>query len=201
MTKEQSFAKLFRRSKFANFDSTIPRLYAASPLSSPSSSLSTERPAFFGFKRDLHPTHYERPLRYVQMRTLDGKYGQCQLRNGQDISRVYKVMSELERLTGSTGLHISDFSERQALFNKQQQGIEERIKIPGRVLNVLTGGGYAIGVGGIVAELPQAEIPPLLHFAQSDIDGKRTFYFYIKKVSFDLTTGRPQVILSLVKNK
>lgn len=197
---EQSFAKLFRHSKFARLDPAIPRVYVASPLPSPALLLEQgkeevdSRPAFFGFKRDIHPTHYGQSLRYVQMCTLDGRYGLPRLRNGQDRVRLYRVMYELQRLAGTTsehsaGIFFSDFSSRPPL---QAQGV----RIPGRVLNTLSGGGYAIGIAGIVAELPNAEIPPLQHFTADDIVHHRTFYFYVRSAEMD-PQGRPRVILSL----
>lgn len=196
---EQGFAKLFRHSKFARFDPAIPRVYVASPLPppallGPSGEKIDSRPAFFGFKRDIHPVHYGQPLGYVQMCNLDGKYGLPQLRNGQDRVRLYRVMYELQRLAGTTsehsaGIFFSDFSSRPPL---QAQGV----RIPGRVLNPLSGGDYAIGIAGIVAELPNAEIPPLQHFTADDIVHHRTFYFYVRKAEMD-AQGRPRVILSL----
>lgn len=195
---ENSFAKLFRHGKFARLDPAIPRVYAASTLPPPAlirpGSEADSRPAFFGFKRDIQSTHYGRPLEYVQMNNLDAKYGLCRLRNGEDRVRLYRVMYELQRLAGTTsehsaGIFFSDFGSRPPL---QTQGL----RIPGRVLNPLSGGGYAIGVAGIVAELPNAEIPPLQHFTADDIVQHRTFYFYVCKAEMD-AQGRPQVMLSL----
>lgn len=206
MAKEQSFSKLFRASRFAQFDPHIPRIYKA--CSPPTASIrkstpAEERPAFFGFKRDLHPTHYGSKLEYVQMITLDGDYGQCDLRNAADKICMFTVVSELQRLLGFTGFEkkdktngggvpqtiISDFSQRPCLF-------PNGVRIPGRVLNRLDNNGYAIGIGGVVAELPNSEIPPMQHFSQADIYARRAFYFYVKKAEID-NKGKPRVTVSL----
>jgi hypothetical protein len=194
--REQNFAKLFRHSKFAQFDTKIPRVYESSTIfpSAPVAGGETvRRPTFFGFKRDLHPTHYGRSLKYVQMEQLDGHYGQCTVRNAQDMVRQQQVIGELQRLLGTgsnqSGPNVRNFSGRPALF---QNGV----LIPGRVLNSLEGGGYAIGIGGIVAELPLAEIPAMVHFTQNDITNRRAFYFYVLRAEFD-AKGIPHITLSL----
>lgn len=198
MYKEQNFAKLLRQSKFASYDPSIPRVYiASSPSPTSRSSTRSDHPAFFGFKKDLHPTHYGRPLCHVQMKKLDGKYGLCELRNGEDRARSYQTLQELQRLIGGKvsqdgeSCLYADFSQRP--YNSSK----DATRIPGRVLNNLPGNkGYAIGIAGIVAELPNSEIPPLQHFTREDIRLRRAFYFYIMKAELD-RFGRPCVLVSL----
>lgn len=189
----KSFAQLFKRSKFASYDPRIPRIYV--PSKEPPEALpgrttpATDRPAFFGFKCDLPPRHYGRPLHHVQMHKQDGRYGLAELRNGAASARAYQVVSELQRLLGQSQGLGSDFQSRPLLF-------PGGVRVPGRVLNRLESGGYAIGVGGVVAELPYAEIPLLLQFTANDVQNRRAFYFYVKKATME-KNGRPHVILSL----
>lgn len=189
----KSFARLFRASKFANYDPRIPRMYVPSkqaPETIPGRTTSAaDRPAFFGFKRDLPPTHYGQPIRHVQVCRQDGRYGLSEIRDGAAQTRTYQVVSELQRLLGHSQGLGSDFQGRPMLF-------PEGLRIPGRVLNRLDNGGYAIGVGGVVAELPYEEIPLLQHFTPDDGLNRRAFYFYVKKASID-KNGKPSVILSL----
>lgn len=200
MPGSKSFAELFRQSKFVQFDPKIPRIYTSAkvpPTTVPGRTTAPpDRPAFFGFKRDLHPTHYGRPLTHLQMRNLDGRYGLPTLRSASDKLRMHRVMSELQRLLGASGHHqtmLSNFSDRPVMGG----GL---VRVPGRVLNRLSGGGgYAVGVGGVVAELPASEVPPMQHFSNADIAERRAFYFYVRRAEFD-AKGRPKVVLSLCGN-
>lgn len=190
----KSFAELFRTSRFASYDPKIPRIYAPSkraPETIPGRTTNNtiDRPAFFGFKRDLPPTHYGQPIHHVQVHRQDGRYGLSEIRDGATQARAYQVISELQRLLGQSQGLGSDFQGRPMLF-------PEGLRIPGRVLNRLDNGGYAIGVGGVVAELPYGEIPLLQHFTTDDILNRRAFYFYVKQAVME-KDGKPSIILSL----
>lgn len=186
--KEQNFAKLLRQSKFANFDPTIRRVYEPSPLPYPSLNPSKTdtsldvRPTFWGFKRDLPPRYYGRSLRFAQLFNLDGPYGLCDLQDATTPVQTSRILAEVRRIARRT------MGEGPSLPR-------EELRIPGRVLN-RTEGGYLIGIGGIVAKLPEEEIPPLQHFTISDACNRRAFYFYVKSADWD-EQGRPRVILSM----
>ena len=195
MSGSKGFAELFRQSKFAQFDPKIPRIYTSTktpPTTLPGRTTAPpDRPVFFGFKRDLHPTHYGRPLTHLQMRDLDGRYGLPALRSASDKVRMHQVISELQRLLGTcrdNQTMLSDFSDRPPLG-----GV---LRVPGRVLGRLGGGGYAVGVGGVVAELPATEVPPMQHFSNMDIAERKAFYFHVKRAEID-AKGKPRVTLSL----
>jgi hypothetical protein len=116
------------------------------------------------------------------------------MRNGADKLRMFTVLTELQRLLGtgpSDGIQQSTWSD----FSHRPTMCKQGVRVPGRVLNRLDTG-YAIGIGGIVAELPSCEIPPMQHFSRSDIAGRKAFYFYVKQAEFD-SEGRPKVVLSL----
>lgn len=198
--KEESFAKLFRSSRFAQFDPKIPRIYKASlypsTLVTSTANKSAQRPAFFGFKRDIHPTQYGRRLEFIQMEDMDGTYGQCKVRNGGAQRRMYIVLTELQRLLGQDGSVNNGTQIPRDDFKDRPVFCEGGVRVPGRVLNRLESGGYAIGIGGLVAELPIAEIPPMQHFSLEDVAKRRAFYFYVKQATLG-EDGNAQVIVSL----
>lgn len=200
MVKEEAFARLFRTSKFAQFDPKISRIYVASKMAPETvpgkCTTARDRPAFFAFKRDLHPTHYGQPLRYVRMMAQDGPYGESQVENGLGKVQVQRVVSELQRLLGLSHKNadgvaqssLCDFSSRPVLF-------EDGVRIPGRVIGRRVGGGYDISIGGVMAELPASEVPPAQHFTMDDLQQHKAFYFYVRRAEVDVH-GNPRIELS-----
>lgn len=209
-----SFETLLRASKFSRFDPKIPQLFT----------YESGRGDFknFGMKRDVPKKFYGSPLTHIKVRNMDGPYGQMVLCDGEEEAKVSKVIAELARLaTGpshSFSLHsIANGTLKQSSFSQVRTVpcfFPESMLVPGRLLGRIKSfqknnddsgrssrrasedRGYAIGVAGIVAHLPRAEIPTFCDFNDSQISVHKTFYFRVVSATFK-DDGKPDVILSL----
>ena len=70
-------------------------------------------------------------------------------------------------------------------------------KVLGRLLNRVNGG-FAVGIGGLVAFLPTNEVPLGMNFHQTDFMARTTYQFTVKHSSaVEGSVDKPHVILSL----
>ena len=78
-----NFGNLFRRSKFASFNSN--KIYKLGS----------------GFKHDMPKKYYGKPLHYVQVKNLDGIFNQCEFVDAQKQVTKLEVLSSLQERYGN----------------------------------------------------------------------------------------------------
>jgi len=183
--KEQSFAKLLRQSQFVKYDPKIPRVFTSSHLPPPGiinaeqqRDTTFKRPAFYGFKKDLHPTLYGKPYTAIRMIEQEDQFsGNCLFEDASGNSKLLLIMEELEHLLTSVG--------------------PGRAQVPGRFLGRQNNEGFAISVAGINALLPTAEVPPMLLFGPEHV--QKHYWFYLLAAKWE-SKRQPQIVLTLKKS-
>lgn len=160
-----SFAQLFRRSAFAKFDPRTPRIFEKQPVPrvfNPELNFSSvQHPPTFGLKADPPATIFGKTVKWASVQNLDGSFGCATVRNEEDRVLRRKITEHLLSLN-----------------RDPQRGT---FKLPGRVI-AATDGGYIIGIGPVMALLPQSEIPFSVGFNYSDILAKKAYNFKLKSV-------------------
>ncbi len=181
------FAELLRRSALVRvYDPAVPQVLACA----------TGGPVpLHGLKHDPPSSLYGHAVSHVCVRALDGPYGRARL---WPAPNTHSVLTALAAHVGFQSDNGSDAP-----------------RVPGRVLgrwsadagqrsgrgSVLRGGsgcgGWTVGVAGVVAFLPAAEVPGVASVTDEDCSRRRTFMFRVLRAQYG-PDGRPDVVLSLL---
>lgn len=169
-----SFARLFRHSKWARLDLGLQRTVAPASMAPPSRPLydgqavtgvQAPRPRHYGLKHDLPQSIYGRMPMNMLVKELDGDFGQATVEHADHLAQSHSVLKEL--------------------LEAQKAGRP----VPCRVLNrTKRPDGYLVGIGGLVGRLSASEIPEGTRITFSDMAHRRAFWLWLKH--WHLTDGK-----------
>lgn len=192
---EQNFAKLFRQSAFAAYNSKLPNVARLTPNSKN-----------YGFKKDLRLKEFPE---IVSVKKVDGIYGPVV----QDITFQAKSEEFLRTLllkVGTEKISAYDLFGHSAkprsnlLAGTYYPSSSQQVQVIGRLLNRINGAnrrdGYAVGVCGIVCRLPPDEIPYTVMFSINDVLAKKAYKFYVESIRIT-AFGKPDIILTMKEKK
>lgn len=173
-TMADSFARLFRQSKWARLDLGLQRTVSAGTVSPPSRPLfaglpvtgvQSPRPEHFGLKHDLPSTFHGRAPGHVLVRELDGDFGQATVEHADNLARSHQILQEL--------------------IEAQKAGRP----VPCRILNrIKRPEGYVVGVAGLTGRIPASEIPDGMRITFADMAQKRALWMWLK--NWHITDGK-----------
>ena len=186
---EQNFAKLFRHSKFAAWNPTLQKAVVTTPRLANS----------YGLKRTMR---LKKEPQCLQVDKLDDyEYHVTTFQDTSSMLNRRKVMEELvSKIDKKKSEPFEDFFGARGLeeIKIEPKKIDEDDKhketIIGRVLNRCEGG-YAIGVGGIVAFLPYSEVYPRNIITAGHVIHKKPMRFFVR-VAKMYTNGSTRIVLS-----
>jgi hypothetical protein len=164
-----SFALQFRRSAFAKFDPKLARIFEKHiPTSVFENEFKFEDvyPApTFGLKGDPPASYFGKNIKWASFKDLDGSFGSATFINQESRVLRRKIIDHL-----------------QILFKSCQNNPEKELpKFPARVVSAAEGG-FIIGIGPVMAYLPQSEMPVGINFNYSDILDKKAYFFRLKSI-------------------
>lgn len=90
--KTASFGQLFRRSRWATFDPSIPRIYE--PIKAATSGISG-KPAQYNLKQDLPANLFGKPCGPLFVSNLDGTFGLPHAFQADDYQKRIELMAEI----------------------------------------------------------------------------------------------------------
>ena len=158
-------------------------------------------------KREFCNKYWGQPLEYVRVSNLDSDYGFPQFLNAKDEYHKFIAWKELFYKLGtrtkdhelSSKIYKSD-SDSNALVNSayaSESFPAVNQKILGRLLN-RSKNGYAVGIGGLVALLPDSEIPMGTKFHQTDFMSRKVLSLTVKHAATQNgSLNEPHIIVSL----
>lgn len=171
-----SFARLFRRSAWAKFNTA--QVYTPVPVESmqklPTFKPASDRPAHFGFKKDLPASYFGKRPHHVAMKDLDGDFGQAVFSHAGGQAHLHTVLKEL------------------------QAAMESGARVPIRILNKTAGGGegFCVGFAGLVGYVPEEELPEGYRFSFNDMLHRRAYWAWVKGIEAEDRYGKPFVSFS-----
>lgn len=173
MGSSSSFRELFAKSQFANYHPD--KIYKSIAKIS-------DKWQTFGLKHDIPTRNFKKEINYIKLVSgLEGSYrSYIPVQDANDIALSQEIIKEIK--------------SRNPLS-----------RIPARVLNKINGykdsrgnyyrgGGYAMGLGGIVAFLPSTEIPNAFSFSKDDILNRKAYWCWIKRA--EMCRDKPEIILT-----
>ncbi len=164
-----SFAQQFRRSAFAKFDPKFVRIFErhAPPSVFEEEFKFEDVPKIptFGLKGDPPTSFFGKNIKWASFHDLDGFFGSSTF--SYESNRV---------------LRLKIIHHLQSLLQANQNNPEKELpKLPARVLSAAEGG-FIVGIGPVMAFLPQIEMPVGINFNYSDILDKKAYYFKLKLI-------------------
>jgi len=110
------------------------------------------------------------------MGRMDGAFGQAEFVHGHQDHRLWHLVKEV------------------------QSAHDAGTRLPARLLNRVKSHGYAMGIGGLVARLPEEELPEGFRFSQQDLQARRAYWVWVKALVVEgavRSRSRPYIILTM----
>jgi hypothetical protein len=211
----QSFAHLFRKSKFARLQHKLPHILSSSkadpnmingilPKESPQIDYEA-RGTFFGTKMEIPQRYYGGQPEYIRIKQPidDGPLGQPAIEDAKlDVLRQ-QALRLLFLILGSASIspRVRIFDEGTknswlALYGTRYESLlppGTLVKVPGKLVQQVPGG-YGVDVAGFDAFLPVTEIPGSIQFTYGDLSSQRVFDFYVRRLEL---YPQPKILLTL----
>jgi hypothetical protein len=185
---EQSFAKLLRSSRFANFQRDLGQIIQHSPHS----------PSNYGLKRDLK---LKKPAAAIRIVNLDEEMNQTEFTDASFEKDRVNLLEELVKRSGNDAAKSVTWKskESQRALPGAYQSLQQELVVAGRILGKHHKG-FLVGVYGEVAFLSESEIPPKKYISNADIINRTVHLFRVTSVAVN-SAGNSEIILSMTNVK
>lgn len=190
MPLEQNFAKLFRGSKFTQFQASLNQCIVKGNRLNDS----------YGLKRNLR---YKKTPQVISVKKLDADFNQTEVSDkyweckSLEFFENAQLQMGTDQTRNSAANYVKNVSLNQpGLVHGTYSPSTKATYVIGRMLNKCSNG-YAIGVAGYVGLLPFSEIPPGMNFTISDFVHRIALTFKVKFLNVD-KEGKIDLVLSLL---